>query len=127
MNRAVVDASVVLAALKGEPGGNRLADLRSGRLISTVNLTEVLSRLLDLNFSEREALSLIEALGLTVVPFDRETAVRAGLLREPTRAAGLSLGDRACLALGLSASLPVLTADRNWDRVDLGVKVHQIR
>ena len=127
VNRAVIDASVVLATLKGEPGGERLTDLRAGRLISSVNLTEVLSRLLDLEFSDRQALSMVEALGLTIVPFDAQTAVRAGLMRDKTRAAGLSLGDRACLALAEALSLPVLTADRNWDRVTLDVEVHQIR
>ncbi len=70
---------------------------------------------------------VVEALGLTVVPFDAQTAVRAGLLRERTRTAGLSLGDRACLALAATLSLPVLTADRNWDRVSADVEVHQIR
>lgn len=127
VNRAVIDASVVLAALKGEPGGDRLADMRAGRLISSVNLAEVVTRLLDLEFSDRQALSMVEALGLTVVPFDAQTAVRAGLLRERTRTAGLSLGDRACLALAATLSLPVLTADRNWDRVSGDVEVHQIR
>lgn len=127
VNRAVIDASVVLAALKGEPGGDRLADMRGGRLISSVNLTEVVTRLLDLEFADRQALSMVEALGLTVVPFDAQTAVRAGLLRERTRTAGLSLGDRACLALAATLSLPVLTADRNWDRVSADVEVHQIR
>lgn len=127
VNRAVIDASVVLAVLKGEPGGERLADLRAGRLISSVNLTEVVSRLLDLEFSDRQALSMVEALGLTVVPFDAQTAVRAGLLRSKTRVAGLSLGDRACLALAATLSLPVLTADRNWDRISADVEIHQIR
>lgn len=127
MNKAVIDASVVLAALKGEPGGERLADMRAGRLISSVNLTEVITRLLDLEFSDQQALSMVEALGLTVIPFDAQMAVRAGLLREKTRAAGLSLGGRACLAMAATLSLPVLTADRNWDRVSADVEVHQIR
>lgn len=70
---------------------------------------------------------MVEALGLTVVPFDGDTAMRAGLLRDATRAAGLSLGDRACIAVALREGLPALTADQVWTRVDVGVEIKLIR
>ena len=66
-------------------------------------------------------------LGLTVVPFDEEQAYKAGLLRQTTRSQGLSLGDRACLALAHSLGLPAITADRAWSNLNVGVEVILVR
>jgi PIN domain nuclease of toxin-antitoxin system len=72
-------------------------------------------------------LSLLTRLSLEVVPFDAEQAYMTASLRPATRALGLSLGDRACLALGLRHGVPVLTADQLWAKADVGVKVEVIR
>ncbi len=69
----------------------------------------------------------LEGLGLDVEPFDAAMAYETGLLRQRTRRLGLSLGDRACLALGQRLSLPVLTTDRRWKAVRIGVKVRVVR
>ncbi len=74
--------------------------------------------------SIREA---IDTLNLVIVPFDAELAYLTGLLRTATRAAGLSLGDRACLALAQRLSAPVLTADQAWKGLDVGVEIRHIR
>ncbi len=62
-----------------------------------------------------------------IVPFDQELASIAAGLESLTRPFGLSLGDRACLALGIRLSLPILTADQAWAKLDVGVKVELIR
>jgi ribonuclease VapC len=130
---AVLDASALLAFLQREPGQERVADaLTPGSAISTVNLSEVVAKLRDANAPEtiiRHALNGLLARGLEVVPFDEALAFTAGFLRPVTRELGLSLGDRACLALGQSRQQPVLTADRGWADVAraVGIDVRLIR
>jgi ribonuclease VapC len=97
-------------------------------VVSAVNLAEVAGKLIDAGLSELEVSGAIARLQLhQVEPFDEPMAYDVGALRATTRAAGLSLGDRACLALGRRLSLPVLTADREWAKVKAGVKVKVIR
>ncbi len=127
MTSVVVDSSAVLAFLQHEPGSDDVASLLNGAAISTVNFTEVLTRLIDGSRTEQEALAMVSTLPLRVRPFDEVQATSAGLLRQATRALGLSLGDRACLALARAEGLPVLTADRAWASLAVGVEIRMIR
>ena len=70
---------------------------------------------------------ILSNLNLEVVPFSQEQALRAGILRPSTKSLGLSLGDRACLALGLYLKLPILTADKLWSNLNLAVEIRLIR
>jgi ribonuclease VapC len=123
----VADASAILALLKQE----RFSRFDPGRLfrstISAVNLSEVLERLRAGGMSEAEADEAVEALSLDVIDFSALHARIAAYLRPHIRQAGLSLGDRACLALGLEVGGPVVTADRAWAQLDVGVEVILIR
>lgn len=123
----VTDASAVIALLVGEPFTHFIPERLPRASISTVNLAEVLARLQDFGTPESEAESAVARLDLRVVPFDEAQARQAAHLRPQTRAAGLSLGDRACLALGLRLGCPVITADRAWATVDVGVEIVLIR
>ena len=123
----VADASAILAALKNEPFGEVDPRELVGVAISAVNLCEVLSKLHDDGLSEAQADAAVSAIDLRVVGFDEPQARAAAQLRSLTRHAGLSLGDRACLALGERLRCPVVTADRVWARLDLGVAVVVIR
>lgn len=123
----VLDASVVLAVLFEEPIGNlEFGDLLEG-LLSSVNYSEILARCMDCGMGADLAERQIARLNIAIVPFDAGNARQAAQLREATRHRGLSLGDRACLALARREGLPVLTADRQWDGLDLGVDIRQIR
>ena len=123
----IADASAILALLKQEPLG-KLDPRRLFRAtISAVNLSEVLERLCSGGLSESEADSAVAELSLRVADFDEPQARLAAYLRPRTRRAGLSLGDRACLALGLQLGSPVITADRAWASLDVGVEVVLIR
>lgn len=125
---AVLDASALLALLAAEPGSDRVARaVARGALISAVNLSEVVAKLSDGGVPQREIEEALSGLGLHVRPFDQVQAYLAGSLRSSTRSRGLSLGDRACLALGLQEALPTLTADRNWADVVTGAEVEFIR
>lgn len=127
MSKFVLDASALLAVLNNEPGADRWYDEFADSVMSTVNFSEVVGKLADAGLRESDLREVIEPLKLHVVDFDEAQAWAAGLLRMATRAAGLSLGDRACLALGRTMKLPVLTTDHVWKSLHLGVQVHLIR
>jgi PIN domain nuclease of toxin-antitoxin system len=129
----VLDASALLAYLGDEDGVDLVADaIASGAAISTVNLAEALSTLASRGADPADISSELterDLLGgaITVQPFTHADAVETARLRRSTRKAGLSLGDRACLALGHRLSAPVLTADRAWTRLKLDIEVRSIR
>jgi ribonuclease VapC len=110
----VLDASAVLALLQNEAGAERVADLLSGAAMSAVNLSEVVAKLTDHGMPADDVREALDGLPLDVHAFDREAAFAAGELRRITRGAGLSLGDRACLALAARLGAAALTADRAW-------------
>ncbi len=127
MSSVVLDASALLALLNAEPGADTVAAALPEAVIGAVNYAEVVSKLAEAGLSEAELRETLDGLALDVRPFDRAQAHAAGLLRPATRARGLSLGDRACLALGRALQAPVLTTDSAWEGLDLGVEVRQIR
>jgi len=128
MNKIVLDASAMLAVLNHEPGSDKLTpEMLSGAAGSTVNLAEVHTKLVsrggDPDEAWEDALSAVHE----AVPFTAEQARAAGNLVTQTRLLGLSLGDRACLALGAALHAPVYTTDRSWRNLRIGVQVHVIR
>jgi PIN domain nuclease of toxin-antitoxin system len=114
MNEAVLDSSAVLAMLFEEPGADKVAATLPGALISAVNLAEVMTKLRERGMPADRAQGAIEETGIQSVDFDIEQAWLTGNLRPVTRSAGLSLGDRACLALGCLRKRTALTTDRAW-------------
>ena len=128
MNRIVLDASALLAVLNREPGADKLTpQLLSSAASSTVNLAEVQSKLVSRGLDPDEAWEATLSPIREAVAFTAEHARAAGSLVAQTRALGLSLGDRACLALGLALKAPVYTADKSWKSLKLGVRIHSIR
>jgi ribonuclease VapC len=129
----VLDASALLAHLRDEPGADVVAEaIASGAVISTVNLAEVFSRVADRGGSPAKLAAELTESGLldgaiTVEPFTAADAIDAGRLRPLTRDVGLSLGDRACLALARRLDAPALTADTDWQGVAHGVELRPIR
>ncbi len=124
---AVLDASALLAYLQREPGAGSVRAVLGGAIMSTVNWTEVVQKAAG---SESEAAELqvgLESLGLVLEPFSATQAGIAGSLRGSTAEFGLSLGDRACLALAIEKGERILTADRIWTRLPLGVGIEVIR
>lgn len=113
--------------LQGEPGAKRVEATLVGSVVSTVNWAEVIQKA-QARGVETEGLAgeLIGA-GLLIVPFGIEEAERCGRLWAATSPDGLSLGGRACLATALERDLPVLTADRSWTELEVGIRVESIR
>jgi ribonuclease VapC len=128
MSRVVLDASALLAILNQEPGSERLTpELLSAAAISTVNLAEVHGKLVSRGLRPDDAWEAALSPIPEAVPFTVEYARLAGDLVSQTRPLGLSLGDRACLALGLAMNAPVYTADKSWKRLKAGARIHVIR
>ena len=128
MNRvAVLDASALIAVLRGEKGAEKVAAVLSRAVVGAVNLAEVQTKLVSAGMEEQSAWWHIAALDCPSVPFDAEQARVTGALSKVTRPFGLSLGDRACLALALQRQGVVYTADREWKKLDLGIDIEVIR
>lgn len=123
----VADASAIIALLVGEPFTRFDPQRLAGASVSAVNLSEVLTRMLDIGMPESEAAAAVAKLDFRIVAFDEPQACAAARLRSATRHVGLSLADRACLTLGLALGRPVVTADRIWESLAVGVEVILIR
>jgi PIN domain nuclease of toxin-antitoxin system len=124
---AVLDSSALLAVIHGEPGADAVLAVMADAAISTVNVAEVMSKLIEGGTTLDHARNWVRAFDLAVIDFDLPSAEAVGELRIRTRRAGLSIGDRACLALALRAAVPALTADRAWAALDLGIEIRVIR
>ena len=128
MSRVVLDASALMAVINREPGAEMLTpQIMSAAATSTVNLAEVHGKLVQRGFSPDDAWAAANGAVHEAVAFTAEHAKTAGDLIIQTRALGLSLGDRACLALGIALRAPVYTADRLWKHLKLGIRIHLIR
>lgn len=133
MSSAVLDASALVAFLNEEPGADAVEQaLGRGAWISIVNWAEVISKAAEMGADPvrvRDELVQMGVLGkaLQIVTLTEEDALEMARLRPATRTLGLSLGDRACLALGQRLGLPVLTADRLWSQVALDLEIRLIR
>ena len=127
MTDVVLDTSAVIAFLRKEPGGDLVAPILRGARLSTVNYCELIGKAKDINIAHDIAASTLARLGLETVPFEETHALAAAAMRESTRSLGLSLADRACLALGLLLHCPVFTADRRWKDAATGIDVRLIR
>jgi PIN domain nuclease of toxin-antitoxin system len=124
---AVLDASAILAVLFEEPGAEIIRGVIAGSLVSAVNYSETVSKAIDRERGFDDTIALLAHMGFVLVPHDLSLARRAGQLRLSTKRFGLSIGDRACLALAERERLPVYTTDRSWANLDLSIQVQVIR
>jgi ribonuclease VapC len=123
----VLDSSALLALLQGEPGGDVVQGLLETAAISSVNWSEVTQKALDWQAEVEEIRHDLEALGLEILPFTAVVAETTARLRPATRQAGLSLGDRSCLALAAVLGLPAITCDRVWPDLGLPIEIRVVR
>lgn len=130
MNKFVLDTSALLVVLHQEVGIDQLPplpELIANAMMGTMNLAEAQSKLVDNGIPPEEAWEAIHAAVHEFVVFDEVQAKLTGDLISQTRSLGLSLGDRACLALAITLNAPVYTVDRQWAKLDLGIPIHVIR
>ena len=118
-NNIVLDASALLALIQEEQGAEVIKPLLKFSVMSTVNVAESLTALQRTGISPQEALILISDIIMTIVPFDLEQAGIVAELQSKVQHKGLSLGDRACIALGIKLQVPIYTADKVWAQLQL--------
>lgn len=127
MASSVLDASALLALLQGEPGAEAVAAIVGDAVVASVNLAEVLGKLLEFGQPRDAALRAIGQTAVQIVAFDAGMAIDTGEMIPAARRAGLSFGDVACLAVARRLGLPAYTSDRFWMRHDFGVEIRLIR
>ncbi|MBC7462141.1 MAG: type II toxin-antitoxin system VapC family toxin [Thermoleophilia bacterium] len=125
----LLDASAILAVLQNEPGDRTIIELiaTEGGTASSVNLAEVVAKLCDNGLDAVDAEGAVNDLPIFAAPFTRDMASLSGALRPLTRQLGLSLGDRSCIATARVLRMPVLTTDRAWAGLDVGVDIRIVR
>ena len=128
MSRAnVLDASALLALLKGETGWEIVATYLPFSTMSAVNVSEAVAKSVENGADPVIVRERILDKEMVILPFEQDDAFTAGNLRSTTREYGLSFGDRACLALAQRLDMPVLTSDLAWQGLDIGVELIFIR
>ena len=124
----VLDASAVLALIRDEPGGDKVAQRIGRAAISTVNLQEVAKELMTSGLDEPTARELVGELRLAVEPHTADDAYAAAALHDATKEYGRGLGDRTCMALAMRLELPALTTDREWKKIKMkGLALEHLR
>ena len=128
MTSAVLDASAVLALVRDEAGGDKVAPYIGRAAISAVNLQEVVKDLSVSGLGQPVIRELLAELRLDVRAHDAEAAYEAAALHEHTKQCGRGLGDRSCMALAIALGVPAVTADREWSKVRVdGLKLEHLR
>jgi PIN domain nuclease of toxin-antitoxin system len=127
VNKVVLDSSAFLAVANREPGADRVQPVLRKAFLSSVNLTEVLQKLVQKSMTISNAERFVREFIGSVVAFDHIHAVIAAEMGVLTKQVGLSRADLACLALGQSLDAVVMTANQNWAKLDLGVQIELIR
>lgn len=125
--KVVFDTSAILALVKAEPGWDRAAAMFPAAVLCTVNAAEVYTKFAEWQLPRHELAKYQVMIQDIVAPFDNDLAMRAGALRTATKVFGLSVGDRACLALAQRLGVPVLTTDKIWASLQVGVEIEVIR
>lgn len=117
MISAILDASALLALLLDEPGSAKVFGIIDQAAMSAVNQAEIYSHYARHGVGRDVISAMLRPLPIAIVPVDASLAIEAGMLRATTFSAGLSLGDRCCLALAKRENLPAWTADRAWKSI----------
>ena len=123
----MLDSSALLAVLNLESGADQVVPLLDGSAISAVNWSETFQKALARDVRTEALRRDVESLGVTIVPFRADEAEQAARAWLTTSAAGLSLGDRACLTLAEREGIVAVTADRAWSRLSTTVQMRIIR
>lgn len=127
MKKFSLDSSAFIAYVFDEKGADEAYKYLYNSIISSVIFCEFISLMIEKGFTLDESREVVDSFGIEIIDFDEEQAIIAAELRSKTKSKGLSLGDRACLALATIKKIPVVTADKIWSKLDIGVNIKLIR
>ena len=123
----VIDSSVILAFVRGEPGGDRLSEFIDDAVMSAANLAELVTKCIELGIDPDPAIAFLLESGVGIVDLNAEQGILAGQLRRKAPKGVLSLGDRVCIATAILSRRTAVTADKVWATFDLGCPIELIR
>ncbi len=123
----VLDSSALLAAIRNEPGADRVEHVSQEAIASAISLAESAANLVRRGVTPDAAMKEVSRLVERIIAFDESQALESARLVRFTHHLGLSLADRACLALGKLLRAKVLTTDRKWAKLEIGVEIELIR
>lgn len=123
----MLDTSALIAYILTEPGGEKVPATTGDAVISAVNYAEAVTVLTRKGMEALDVHAKLATVILDILDLDAETAETAGFLITKTKPYGLSLGDRACLASAAREGIPVMTAERSWGKLDMGIDIQLIR
>ena len=127
-DKIVFDASAMIMLFAKEPGFEKVKNHLKTAIISAVNLAEVYKYCIETQqLSETECRYLMHLSGVKIIDFSEEQSLISASIVEQTKSFGLSLGDRACIALAIFKKCPILTCDRAWEKVDLDLQILMAR
>lgn len=122
MSKIVFDSSALIALFAKECGYEFIKKHMKDAIISSVNIAEVYRYCIEIQkLTEDESKNLIKLSDIKIIYFNNEQALITANLISKTKQYGLSLGDRACIALAISRKSSVITCDRIWQKVDIGI------
>jgi PIN domain nuclease of toxin-antitoxin system len=128
MSKIVFDASTLIALFAKETGYEFIKKQMKDAIISSVNIAEVYKYCIETqNLSEDEAKKLVKLSDIKIIEFTSDQALISASLITKTKQYGLSLGDRACIALGISGEYDIITCDQIWQKLDVDVKIMMAR
>jgi PIN domain nuclease of toxin-antitoxin system len=127
VSRVIYDSSTLLALINNEPGSSVVEKYLSSSTMSSVNVSEVVKVLLSKGMPLKSITEILSELIVQIIPFTEKQAYLCGTLFNDTKEFGLSLGDRACIGLGLMEKAPILTADKAWGKLKTKAEIRVIR
>ena len=122
-----LDTSALITMMRDAPGGSVVGVQIRQAAVSAVNWTEVVDDCRAHGIDPDKLRRDLESIGLAILPFTSEDARQAANFWDPSRKIRLSLSDRACLALASRLEVPVMTANRAWKHLSVGVEVRLLR
>ena len=123
INKIVFDSSALITLFAKELGYEFVRQNLRYAIISSVNIAEVYKYCIEVqNLTEDDSINLIKLSGIKIIDFCKEQAIISAKIIKKTKQYGLSLGDRSCIALAIFKNCPILTCDKIWKKVDLGVE-----
>jgi ribonuclease VapC len=123
----VLDASAILCVFFNETGAEAVEALLDNSVVSAVNYAEAVSKLHERNVEASTISAILSSFPAPIIDFDAEQSIATAALRNATRSRGLSLGDRACLALAASRNATAITTDKAWKDFEQVARVLVVR